>query len=155
MENRKQAIEETNEARKLAAQGSILGTFPGTCPYCSAPLDPIEAHNSLSRWLDGVYICNHCGDFEAAVDMSRHNARIAFTALSACIGVAVEGQPGYYPLAGDKGRLIPYTEATAIAEDLNSRQREPISPVEAIRIVYSTMKGQSHTQAEPEDRPEF
>jgi len=73
------------------------------CVYCGLPLEPVEVHNSLSRWLKDTYICNPCGEFEAGIDLgrfSRHEVhKLAFTAIhDGSIGLAVEGQRGYYPL---------------------------------------------------------
>lgn len=41
---------------------------PPACLRCGQSLDPVLAHNALSRYVD-VYICTSCGTDEAIRDM--------------------------------------------------------------------------------------
>ena len=112
----------------------------GNCPYCGGHMEEEEVHNSLSRWLDGKYICNLCGEFEAWVDLYRSLSPLAFTATLEMVGVAIEGKSGYIPLAGSRARLIPYEDGKHIARILNDSLRDPVGEREELRIVSSSMR---------------
>lgn len=91
------------------------------CPYCGGLKYKHEVWNALSRWLPATYICPECGEFEAFVDLYREGKDFAFTGLSAQVSIVVQGKAGHIPLAGERGRLIPYKEACLIAEEFNYR----------------------------------
>lgn len=114
--------------------------MPKECPYCGDLLNEIEARNSLSRWLSGTYICNNCGDFEAFVDLHREGHKLVFTGTMYTIGVVIENRPGYIPLGGDRGRLIPYEDACHRAKELNSLLREPVDEREELRVAATSLR---------------
>jgi hypothetical protein len=114
------------------------------CPYCGLELNPIEIRNALSRWLKDTYICSDCGNFEAIVDMQRNNKKFCFTSVVYHLGIAVEDQPGYYPVVkGYKVARLSYDELSKIARELNEKLRQPISLDEEFMIVASSMRAQN------------
>lgn len=73
------------------------------CPLCDEPMNAVEVHNALSRYIDR-YICSPCGTIEAFALAAMNRApeingrECLYFDEVAGIMLVNENQPGYSPL---------------------------------------------------------